>query len=88
VQFTVDFQEHLIKMPFVANLWSTASQLVSRVLAEFLTPVTDCLIGEYNPTLGQQLFDIAITEGEALVEPHRVTDDLGRKAVTLVRGQG
>jgi hypothetical protein len=32
----------------------------------------------------QQLFDIAITEAKAEIQPHRIADDLGWEAVILV----
>jgi hypothetical protein len=48
VKFAVDFEKYLIEMPLVAGLWSAASQLIGRVLPESMTPLTDCLIGEYN----------------------------------------
>ena len=35
-------------------------------------------------TSGQQLFDIAVAEREAVVQPDGMTDDLGGKAVAAV----
>jgi hypothetical protein len=45
------------------------------------------LIGQHDPTLSQQFFDITIAEREAIVEPDRVADDLGRKSIALIRGK-
>jgi hypothetical protein len=37
------------------------------------------LVGTYDPTVGHQLFHIAIAEGESVVDPGLVIGDLGRK---------
>ena len=37
-----------------------------------------------EPSLGQQLLDIAVAQGEAEIKPDRVLDDLGREAVAAV----
>src|SRR6202030_3077825 len=37
-----------------------------------------------EPSFGQELLDIAIAQSEAEIEPDRVLDDLGRKAVAEV----
>jgi len=36
------------------------------------------------PSFGQQLLDIAVTQGEANIEPDGVLDDLGREAMTAI----
>ena len=36
----------------------------------------------------QQFFDIAIAEAEPEIEPHRVADDLNRKAMVLIAVAG
>jgi len=50
--------------------------------------LTEGLVGQHDPALSQQLFDIMIAERESIVEPERVADDLGRKSIALVRGRG
>jgi hypothetical protein len=32
----------------------------------------------------QQLFDVAVAEAEAIIQPDAVADDLGRKAVVFI----
>jgi hypothetical protein len=84
VQFASDCKKHLIEVPCITALRTPSTQLVSTVLAKFLAPLTNRLVGQHDPTLGHQLFDIAIAKREAIVEPDRVRDDLGRKAIALV----
>ena len=42
---------------------------------ELPAPLADCLIGDDDASLGQQIFDIAEAEAEAIVEPYDVADD-------------
>ncbi len=88
MQLAVDREKDLIKMPFVARLRTAATQLVRILLAKFLTPLADRLVGHDDPTSGHQLFNIAIAEREAVVEPDRVRDDLGRKSIAFIGGRG
>jgi len=41
-------------------------------------------VADSNTSLGQQIFDISVAQVEAVVEPHRVTDNLRWKSVSLV----
>jgi hypothetical protein len=47
-------------------------------------PLSDRLVGHSGATLGEQLFDLAETETETVVELNRVTDDLGRESISVV----
>jgi hypothetical protein len=53
-------------------------------LAEPAAPAADGLIADGDPALRQQLLHVAVAEQEAVVEPHRVADDLAREAIPLV----
>jgi hypothetical protein len=88
VEFAADREEHLITMPFVARPCSSSAELIGIVLPKGLTPLADGLVGQHDPALSHQFFDIAVAEGEAIGEPDRVTDDLGGKPIALVGGPG
>ena len=45
-------------------------------------------VGEVEATLGKQLLDIAIAQGEAKVQPHGVLDDDRRKTMPAIGDQG
>jgi hypothetical protein len=51
------------------------------------TPVPNGLVGDGDAALGQQVFCIANTQAEAVVEPDGVTDDLGRESIAVVAGR-
>jgi hypothetical protein len=39
-----------------------------------------------DPTLSQQILDIPKAEGKTMVEPDRMTDDLGRETMAFIAG--
>jgi hypothetical protein len=41
-------------------------------------------VGHHDAAFEQELFHIAVAQGEAIVEPDPVADDFARKAVVLV----
>jgi hypothetical protein len=75
-----DFQ-----VPLVARPRPAASELMGIRLSEFPAPLPDRLVGDDDSTGEQQLFDIAVAEAEAVVQPDAVADDLGRKTVVFVQ---
>lgn len=79
-----DRQKHLIEVPFIAGPGAAATELIGILLAELATPLADGLIGYHYAPLEQELFDIAVAQAEAKVQPYCVTNDLHRKAVVLV----
>ena len=51
---------------------------------ELQHPAPHRFVGDVEPSFGQQFLDIAIAQGEEEIQPDRVLDDLGRKAMTAV----
>jgi hypothetical protein len=76
VLLAIDRDEDLIEVPLVAEAWPPAAQLLGVGLPELAAPLADALLGHRHPALGQELFDVAVAEGEAEVEPDGVADDL------------
>jgi hypothetical protein len=77
--------EHLVEVPLISRSWTTATQAFGKVLAEFLAPAPDGLIGDNNAPLGQEELNVSQAEAEHVVQPDRMTDDLGAKAKAVVR---
>ena len=44
----------------------------------------DSLIGDHDPAFRQQIFDVAEAQREPNIEPDRVLDDFGRKAIAAI----
>jgi hypothetical protein len=45
-----DFEEQLIKMPFVTGLCTTSAYLLGILLTEFPAPLSNGFVGKYNAT--------------------------------------
>ena len=85
----LDPDEHLIHVPLVPWSWSAASQAICEGLAKLLAPPTNGLIRDDNATFSQKQLDIPKADAEHVVQPDSVADDLGGKAVAVVRiGRG
>src|SRR4051812_694368 len=84
VQLAADAEEHLIQVPLVARPWPTPLERVGEGSPEPETPGADALVAHYDAALGQDRLDVAQAQAEAVVEPHRVADDLGREAEAMV----
>src|SRR5689334_14514663 len=74
-------------MPLVTGLRSAALQGRGEYPAEAQAPLADALVADHDAALGQDQFDIAQAQAEAVIEPHRVLDDLSRKAEASIRVQ-
>jgi hypothetical protein len=62
--------------------------LVRKVLAELERPLPHALVADDDAARGQHLLDHAQAEGKAEIQPNRMADDLGRKPVAGVAGEG
>jgi len=81
----LDPDEHLIKVPLVTGPRAASTQAVGEGVAEFLAPAPHRLIGDDNAPFSQKELNISQAEAEHVVHPDSVADNLGRKAVAIVR---
>ena len=81
---SLNLHEQLIDVPDVAQSALLLSDRARVSWPELLTPEADCLVGDDDPSFGQQILDVSKAECEAVVEPHGMTDDLGRESMVLV----
>src|SRR5208282_4441826 len=72
---------HLIEMP--PRRWPRAStaKLPSELRPEPQDPSPHRFVGDIQPTLSEQIFDVAVAEREAHIEPNSVLDDRWRKLI-------
>ncbi len=75
--------EHALSLADLAVgiLRSIVQPLVPPVLHPRQDPLEDRRVADLDAALRQQILDVPVTQGEPVVEPHRITDDLRRKAV-------
>jgi hypothetical protein len=71
----------LVEMPMLGWPMTSAAKFLGEQRPELQHPSPDCLIGDVQPALGEQILDIAEAEGEAKVQPHRMSDDVRRELV-------
>jgi hypothetical protein len=84
VALIADSDEHLIQVPGIAQRSPATLQPPNMFGPELQALLSDRLVGHRDATLGEQVFDLAETETETVVEPHRVADDLGRESIAVV----
>ena len=85
VLHALDPDEHLIHVPLVPGSWSAKPQAVCEGLAKLLAPSTNRLVRDNSATLSQKQLDIPEADAEHMVQPDSMADDLGGKAVAIVR---
>jgi hypothetical protein len=80
----IDRQKDLIEMPFVPGPRPSVFQPLGVILPKLEAPLTDGFVGNVDATLEQEFLYVAVAQGEAIVEPDAMADDLARKAVVLI----
>ena len=83
---SLDLDEDFIDMPDVPQSTLFLSEPSSVFRSELQTPETDGFVRNNDPTLSQQILDIPKAEGKTMVEPDRMTDDLGRETMAFIAG--
>jgi hypothetical protein len=71
-----DQHRHLVQVPLRGRSMTSAAKFPGEQRAELQHLSSDRLVGEVQPALGEQILDIAEAQGEAKVQPHRVSDDV------------
>ena len=86
VLLTLDVYEEFIQVPRITQATLSPLEPTCLLRAELLTPLSDGLVGDYYPSLCQEIFDITEAPAEAVVEPDGMADDLRWKSVSAVAG--
>ena len=82
---TLDPDEHLIQVPFIAWLRPPAAHAIGERRGKFLAPAPDRLVGDNDAALSQNQLNIPQTEAEDVVQPDGVADNLSGEAISIVR---
>ena len=75
----IDFQIDLVQMPRGARLWAALSQTGSDRRSEVIDPASNGLVGDRDPALSEQVFDVSKAQRKPDVEPYRLVNDLRRE---------
>jgi hypothetical protein len=78
-----DLQEDLVQVPDAARSPLAPAQAGREALTEVAHPATDALVADDDSTFKEKYLHVAEAEGETVVEPDRIRDDLGWEAVPM-----
>jgi hypothetical protein len=81
---TLNGEKYLIQVPLVTRSRAPVTELIGVVLPKLPTPLADGFMGDGDATLEQQFFHVAVAQGEAIIEPDAMADDLAGEAVMFV----
>jgi hypothetical protein len=81
---TLDGQKHLVQVPLVPGLGAPALRPIGVVLSKLPTPLADGFVGHGDTASEEEFLHIAVTQGEAIVEPDTMADDVDGEAVVLI----
>ncbi len=84
-ELTLSFDEDRVdkKSIAVASMRTPQSALVSGT--ELVAPQPKRFLADLDSSMSQQIFNIAVTEAESVIQPYRVLDDIGRESVAFIR---
>jgi hypothetical protein len=77
----LDRDDHFIQVPRVSWSGPPLAHVAQKSRPELENPLADCLLGDAQPSLGQEPFNISIAEWKLEIEPDRMLDDLGWKPI-------
>jgi len=83
---SIDGHDDFIDMPFVAELWCAPPDAIGEFPTEFLRPASDRFVADDNSSDSEQVLDHSQAKRKPKIQPHRVGDDLGWKAMTTIEG--
>jgi hypothetical protein len=76
--------EEFVEMPRIADRLGSVPKPPRIGSTERLAPEPDGLVRHSDTALGEQVFDVAETEREPVVQPDGMTDDRGREPVPWI----
>src|SRR5215510_10877025 len=80
----VNGQKDLVQVPLVPWLGASTLQLIGVVLPKFPAPLADGFMRDVDPAFTEELLHVTVAQGEAIIEPDAMTDDLPGEAVVFV----
>jgi len=86
VPATTDAYEQFVQVPGVTKTPLATFQVSGVLWPKLEAPLADGFVGDRDSPLGQEIFDIAEAQTEAVVEPHGVADDRRRESVSVICG--
>ena len=80
---SVHAQENLVQVPDPPRPRLAAPEFRREARPELDRPASDRFVADSDPSLGQELLDITVTQRETIIEPDGVGDHLGGEAMAV-----
>ena len=84
----IDLDENLVDAEGIAIAFMLPFQAPGMFGTKRDTPASDSLVANDDASLSQDIFNIAVAQVEAIVEPNPLTDDISRESVIFVSIHG
>jgi hypothetical protein len=84
VPLALDIHEELVQVPHVSLTSLSTPKVPSVIESELLTPLPNGLVGDDDSAFCHEVLDVSEAQTESVIQPNRVTDDLGRKPVSVI----
>jgi hypothetical protein len=84
LMFSLNGDDRFIEVPGIAQAALVFFQSPRIRGAELQAPLSNGFVGHDDAAFGEQFFHFTKAQAEAMIQPDGVTDDCGRKTMTLV----
>jgi len=78
--------EQFIHVPDVAQATLSVPDHAGILATEFPTPLSNGFVGNCDPALCQQVFNISKAQAESVVKPNSMADDIRWKSMSVIIG--
>src|SRR5262245_42352019 len=85
LSLALDSHEEFVQVPSVSQAALSSPECPGVLGAELLTPLSDGLVGDYDPALCQKVFNISEAQAESAIEPDGMADNIRRKSPSTAR---
>jgi len=83
---TLDCHEEFVQVPDVAQATLPAPEYTGVFGTELSAPLSNGLVGDYDPALCQQILNISEAQAKSMIEPNSMADDIRRKSMSVIVG--
>ncbi len=84
---SLDIDEEFIEMPDIAQPTLSSPECSGVFRTELQAPLSNGLVGNDDPTLAHQVFNIPETQTKSVVEPKGVANDIRRESISATTGR-
>jgi hypothetical protein len=82
--FSLNLHEHFIDEKRIAEALMFVPLTLSVFGTKLIAPKTDRFVTDRDTAFSQQVFNVAVIEAEAVIEPDGVLNDFSRESITLI----